>query len=169
MWMAGGGVKGGITHGKTDELGFNAVEGAVHTHDLNATLLHLLGLDHATPDLPLPRPRLPPHGCARGGGEADFGLIKPALLPQPTPTPTRLSSTQSQPRGRRVHVECGGAIADERDLADEGLAGVLAGLGEDAARWIDEGADAGIGAADEGAACLDGAEGGEREVDAGRG
>jgi hypothetical protein len=46
MWMAGGGVKGGITHGKTDELGFNAVEGAVHTHDLNATLLHLLGLDH---------------------------------------------------------------------------------------------------------------------------
>ena len=46
MWMAGGGVKGGIMHGKTDELGFNAVEGAVHTHDLNATLLHLLGLDH---------------------------------------------------------------------------------------------------------------------------
>jgi len=46
MWMAGGGVKGGYTHGKTDELGFNAVEGAVHTHDLNATILHLLGLDH---------------------------------------------------------------------------------------------------------------------------
>jgi hypothetical protein len=46
MWMAGGGVKGGITHGRTDELGFNAVEGAVHTHDLNATVLHLLGLDH---------------------------------------------------------------------------------------------------------------------------
>ena len=46
MWMAGGGVKAGITHGKTDELGFNVAEGAVHTHDLNATILHLLGLDH---------------------------------------------------------------------------------------------------------------------------
>jgi hypothetical protein len=46
MWMAGGGVKGGISHGKTDELGFNPAEGAVHTHDLNATVLHLLGLDH---------------------------------------------------------------------------------------------------------------------------
>lgn len=46
MWLAGGGVKPGITYGKTDELGFNVVEGAVHTHDLNATVLHLLGLDH---------------------------------------------------------------------------------------------------------------------------
>jgi uncharacterized protein (DUF1501 family) len=46
MWMAGGGVKAGITHGKTDELGFNVIEGGVHTHDLNATVLHLLGLDH---------------------------------------------------------------------------------------------------------------------------
>jgi hypothetical protein len=46
MWMAGGGVKAGITHGRTDELGFNVAEGAVHTHDLNATILHLLGLDH---------------------------------------------------------------------------------------------------------------------------
>jgi hypothetical protein len=46
MWMAGGGVKGGITHGRTDEMGFNVIEGGVHTHDLNATLLHLLGLDH---------------------------------------------------------------------------------------------------------------------------
>ncbi len=46
MWMAGGGMKAGITHGKTDELGFNVIEGGVHTHDLNATVLHLLGLDH---------------------------------------------------------------------------------------------------------------------------
>jgi hypothetical protein len=46
MWMAGGGIKAGITHGKTDELGFNVIEGGVHTHDLNATVLHLLGLDH---------------------------------------------------------------------------------------------------------------------------
>ena len=46
MWMAGGGVKGGIQHGKTDELGFNAIENKVHVHDLNATILHLLGFDH---------------------------------------------------------------------------------------------------------------------------
>ena len=46
MWLAGGGVKGGMVHGATDELGFNAVEGRVHVHDLHATILHLLGLDH---------------------------------------------------------------------------------------------------------------------------
>jgi len=46
MWMAGGGVKGGVELGKTDELGFNAVEDKVHVHDLNATILHLLGFDH---------------------------------------------------------------------------------------------------------------------------
>jgi hypothetical protein len=46
MWMAGGGVKGGTELGKTDELGFNAVEDKVHVHDLNATILHLLGFDH---------------------------------------------------------------------------------------------------------------------------
>jgi hypothetical protein len=46
MWMAGGGVKGGVAHGATDELGFEAVEDRVHLHDLHATILHLLGLDH---------------------------------------------------------------------------------------------------------------------------
>jgi arylsulfatase A-like enzyme len=46
MWMAGGGVKGGIRHGSTDELGREAVEGVIGTHDLHATILHLLGLDH---------------------------------------------------------------------------------------------------------------------------
>lgn len=46
VWMAGGGVKAGLTHGKTDELGFSVVEGGVHVHDLNATVLHLMGLDH---------------------------------------------------------------------------------------------------------------------------
>jgi hypothetical protein len=46
MWLAGGGVKGGVVHGKTDELGFNAVEDKVHVHDLHATVLHLLGFDH---------------------------------------------------------------------------------------------------------------------------
>ena len=46
FWMAGGGVKGGMTHGATDEHGISAVEGRVHFHDLHATILHLLGLDH---------------------------------------------------------------------------------------------------------------------------
>lgn len=46
MWLAGGGIKSGYVHGETDELGFNVVSNAVHVHDLNATLLHLLGFDH---------------------------------------------------------------------------------------------------------------------------
>jgi len=46
MWLAGGGVRGGQTLGVTDELGFYAVEDSVHVHDLQATILHLLGLDH---------------------------------------------------------------------------------------------------------------------------
>jgi hypothetical protein len=46
MWLAGGGVKGGTVHGATDEFGWYAVENKVHVHDLHATILHLLGLDH---------------------------------------------------------------------------------------------------------------------------
>ena len=46
VWMAGGGVKGGITWGATDELGFAAVENRVHIHDLHATIMHLMGIDH---------------------------------------------------------------------------------------------------------------------------
>jgi uncharacterized protein (DUF1501 family) len=46
MWMAGGGIRGGITHGATDDLGYNAVEDVVHIRDLHATMLHLLGIHH---------------------------------------------------------------------------------------------------------------------------
>jgi len=46
VWIAGGGVKGGIIYGATDEFGFKAVENKVHVHDLHATILHLLGFDH---------------------------------------------------------------------------------------------------------------------------
>ena len=46
MWMAGGGVKAGFAHGKTDDYGFEAVDGKVHVHDWHATVLHLLGLNH---------------------------------------------------------------------------------------------------------------------------
>ncbi len=46
MWMAGGGSRGGYSHGETDELGFGVVKDKVHIHDLQATILHLLGFDH---------------------------------------------------------------------------------------------------------------------------
>jgi len=46
MWLAGGGIRGGMIYGATDELGWDAVENKTHVHDLHATILHLLGLDH---------------------------------------------------------------------------------------------------------------------------
>ncbi len=46
MWLAGAGVKGGISYGETDEFGFEAVENKAHVHDIHATILHLMGLDH---------------------------------------------------------------------------------------------------------------------------
>ncbi len=46
MWLAGGGLKGGLSYGQTDEFGFEIIDQRVHVHDLNATLLHLLGFDH---------------------------------------------------------------------------------------------------------------------------
>ncbi|MCA9447355.1 MAG: DUF1501 domain-containing protein, partial [Candidatus Omnitrophica bacterium] len=46
VWMAGGGVKAGYNLGETDELGFNPISDPVPVHDLHATILHLLGLDH---------------------------------------------------------------------------------------------------------------------------
>jgi uncharacterized protein (DUF1501 family) len=46
LWMAGGGTKGGVTYGETDEWGYRTVRDRVEIHDLHATMLHLLGLDH---------------------------------------------------------------------------------------------------------------------------
>jgi hypothetical protein len=45
-WMAGGGVKAGLTYGDTDDMGYRAINGKIHVHDLHATMLHLLGIDH---------------------------------------------------------------------------------------------------------------------------
>ena len=45
-WLAGGGIRGGLTHGATDELGYKSVENVVHVNDLHATILHLMGIDH---------------------------------------------------------------------------------------------------------------------------
>ena len=47
MWLAGGGIRPGVTLGKTDAFGFNIIEDRVHVRDLHATILHLLGFDHA--------------------------------------------------------------------------------------------------------------------------
>ena len=46
IWMAGGGIKPGISYGETDDFGYNVVENPVHVHDFQATILHLLGIDH---------------------------------------------------------------------------------------------------------------------------
>ena len=46
IWLAGGGTKGGMTYGATDDFGFKAVENPVHIHDLHATMLYLMGMDH---------------------------------------------------------------------------------------------------------------------------
>jgi hypothetical protein len=46
MWMAGGGMRAGLTYGATDDFGYKAVVNPVHVHDLHATMLHLMGFDH---------------------------------------------------------------------------------------------------------------------------
>ena len=46
IWLAGGGIRGGMTYGKSDDYSVNVAENGVHVHDLHATLLHLLGIDH---------------------------------------------------------------------------------------------------------------------------
>ena len=46
MWMAGGGIKGGISYGETDDFSYNVVENPVNINDLNATILHCMGIDH---------------------------------------------------------------------------------------------------------------------------
>jgi hypothetical protein len=46
MWVAGGGIKGGVSYGATDDYSYNIVENPTHVHDLNATLLHCMGVDH---------------------------------------------------------------------------------------------------------------------------
>ena len=74
IWMAGGGIKPGISYGETDEFGFNVVQDPVHVHDFQATVLHLLGIDHERLTYPLPRPAIPPHGCARQSGAGDPGV-----------------------------------------------------------------------------------------------
>ena len=57
IWMAGGGVKPGTSYGETDDFSYNIASNPVHIHDLHATLLHLLGIDHSRLDLSVPGPQ----------------------------------------------------------------------------------------------------------------
>jgi hypothetical protein len=73
MWLAGGGIKGGITYGSTDAIGLYAVENRVHVHDIHATILHCLGLDHKRLILPhLGRDERP----TINGGKVITGVLK---------------------------------------------------------------------------------------------
>ncbi len=65
MLLAGGGIKPGLVIGKTDDLGMKVVEDKVHIHDLHATILHCLGLNHLQADVPASGTKLPPHRCGR--------------------------------------------------------------------------------------------------------
>ena len=76
MWLAGGGVKGGHIHGATDEYGYFAVDDKVHMHDLHATLLHLLGLDHKRLTYRFRARYASDRRAGRGGSRADC-LIQP--------------------------------------------------------------------------------------------
>ncbi len=74
IWMAGGGVKAGLTFGETDEFGYNVVRDPVHVHDFQATLLHLLGVDHEQLPVQAPGPALPPDRRARQRREGPAGV-----------------------------------------------------------------------------------------------
>jgi hypothetical protein len=86
IWLAGGGIKGGHTHGGTDDLGYNAVDKPIHVNDLHATMLHLLGIDHTRLTYRFQGPRL---SFDRRGGDrraGDSGVAS-ALLPSARSTP----------------------------------------------------------------------------------
>ncbi len=79
MLMAGGGVKGGLMYGATDEMGMNAIEDRVHIHDLHATILHLLGIDHERLTYRYSGRDFRLDGCSRNARQRDSG-VKTARL-----------------------------------------------------------------------------------------
>ena len=81
MWVAGGGFKGGIAYGATDEFGFKAEQNRVSIHDLHATLLHQLGMDHDEADVSLRRPGFPSHGRLRRSGDGHPCVTSSSRLP----------------------------------------------------------------------------------------
>ncbi len=90
MWMAGGGIKAGYSHGVTDDYCYNIAEGGVHVHDFHATLLHLLGIDHERLTFQYQGTPFPPHRRARSHREGNPGVTPDArdgAAPPPTMTP----------------------------------------------------------------------------------
>ena len=82
MWMAGGGIKPGMSYGATDDLGFHVVENPVHVHDLQATILHTARLRSRAAHVSPRRPRLPTDRRAWESGEGDPRLSgSRAVLP----------------------------------------------------------------------------------------
>ena len=93
--MAGGGIKPGVVHGETDDFSYNVVENPVHIHDLNATILHCLGIDHRRLTLQVPGPRHAAH--RRRGAQPGQGRSWRDPIPIRVPAP----GTSPSPRGGR--------------------------------------------------------------------
>ena len=78
LWMAGGGIKGGVVHGETDDFSYNIVKDPVHIRDYQATILHLFGIDHERYHLPPPGSRRQAHRRrTRPRGQRAAGLKDP--------------------------------------------------------------------------------------------
>ena len=75
IWMAGGGIKPGVVYGETDDFSYNVVADPVHIHDLNATILHCLGIDHRRLTLQVPGPgRAADRRRGAPSGQGDLGV-----------------------------------------------------------------------------------------------
>ena len=103
MWMAGGGVKGGQYVGTTDDIGLRAVENPVHVHDIHATILWMLGLDHIAAHLHAQRPRRAPDRSGRRSSQGSLRLRIRSMkkLFWMLPAGGALASPADDPRRRR--------------------------------------------------------------------
>ena len=83
MWAAGGGIRSGMSYGETDPYGYNIAHNPVHVHDLQASILHLLGIDHERLTYKLQGPALPSHRCPWTGCRVHFGVALQKLRSPP--------------------------------------------------------------------------------------
>ena len=104
--MAGGGVKSGFIYGATDEFGYHAVEDRMHVHDLHATILHLMGLDHKKLTYRLRWPGLPPDRCARRCGPENPRLVDPSFRLQEEELAGCSRAAGTRRRAPQRHLPC---------------------------------------------------------------